>query len=200
MANMSFASEKDMQEVFVEWLIGNHSPSKILQYFRIGDYGIADIITINMEFKIDIWELKNRPFEIKDLLQILRYHKGLCSIYEKSFDKIFSFQTIQIGLNFVCTDFEISNDYIYLPDVFEECVDFYKSEIKLSGVDFIPISGYYLKNQKTLDPEKEPCPFLEDYQKHIELSKKQHEEWQKKQQDQNRNMSQNNLDLNVNNN
>lgn len=153
MSKINFASEKDMQDVFVEWIKKTQgNDTQIEQYLKIGDYGIADVLVLHVDapfyegWNIDLYELKNRFFELKDLIQITRYAKGL--------EHIFGIDQEKIRLNIVCTGIDLSSDFIYLPDIFIEKLQLLISEISIDGINFESISGYGLKDQKKiLDPE-----------------------------------------------
>lgn len=159
-----------MQEVFVEWLKNRWAEDRnsVLEYFNLENYGIADVLSFSWDetipnFYVDIWELKNRRFEVKDLFQGIRYAQGLNHIYQNFFNEIIQHEPI-IRINIVCTDFEKNLDSIFLPNIIPN-VKFYESSISLNGVDFNQISGYEIGAQQVSG--EIPPVFFENFENFI---------------------------------
>jgi len=168
--------EKDLEEII------NETPSETLRkrglYFygktyrqlRIGNYGIADLVTIdkcydfNTEidrpFEIDgvieaiaytevipklfvtVYELKKEKIGISAYLQALRYVRGIESYLDKrNFKQEIEFKIVLIG-----KELDTSGSFCFIPN-FNENVEFYTYDYKVNGIIFKQESGYLLNNE-----------------------------------------------------
>lgn len=130
---------------------------------RIGNYGIADIISyrkIYLPFarysflKIDVWELKKEEINTNTLLQAVRYCKGIKRYLEKYRD----FQYFNLNINLIGKHINTNETFIYLTDLIGsddelECsqnlneISLYTYEYNFDGIFFKREHGYCLTNE-----------------------------------------------------
>jgi hypothetical protein len=144
---------------------------KLLKQVRIGNYGIADLVTIekpyyNEMFKchfkgiITVYELKKDKISVSAFFQAVRYIKGIQRFLEKSNHNIalnhFNFRIRLIG-----SEIDLDSSLIYLADLLTDdigdyeintedrtFIDFYTYDINIDGLNFKEHSGYELTNEK----------------------------------------------------
>lgn len=169
--------EKDLETIIYE------TPNEILQerglnisgrkkrQVRIGNYGIADMITLEKSIpslmngdynffrpdstEIIIYELKQNKISVNAFLQSLRYMKGV-DMYLKS--RNFNDYTIKLVL--IGKEIELQSSIIYLTDYFVDSnanpiLKFYTYIYEINGLKFIEHENYSLTN----DGFKTPKPF-----------------------------------------
>lgn len=154
--------EKDLENIIWEsdnkklrekglWIYG-----KKLRQLRIGNYGIADLVTYEKmisengkSFFLDItvYELKKEKAGISAFLQALRYCKGISTYLN------YKRPNIEYKLNIVLCAKEIdkTSDYIFLTDLLENesyytlnSVLNFSFDYDIDGIKFIKESGYDL--------------------------------------------------------
>lgn len=130
-------------------------PYKIIRQARIGNYGIADIITLTREelITITIWELKLGAVGPNTLLQLVRYIKGVkhwFDTYRKDWEEYYQIKGIIIGKSI-----DTQGDYLYLSEYFEQnnqssvgAIDYYTYNYAFDGIRFQAesLSDYRLSN------------------------------------------------------
>lgn len=161
--------EKDLEEIIFnassEQLEekGLFLQGKRFRQLRIGNYGIADLVTAEQVeifpnrsgLRITIYELKKDKIGIAAFLQAVGYMKGISSFLEKrKFNFPFYFNISLIGRS-IDTD----GSLCYLPEFirFEEygcyfsgeltSLDFYSYKYGFNGIEFENKHGYDLKNK-----------------------------------------------------
>lgn len=112
---------------------------------RIGNYGIADIITYfrreNKMF-INVLELKKDKVSIETLLQAVNYVKGIKRYLDRracSFD-------ISIRITLIGKEVDNSNSFCYFPDIFNN-IDVFTYEYQFDGIFFHQETGFKLTNE-----------------------------------------------------
>lgn len=165
--------EKDLEQIIFEASdfdlerAGLPFYGKKFRQLHIGNYGIADLVTVSKELgcspfnnflKITVYELKKDKVSVSALLQAIQYCKGICDYFaQKKPNIIITFDIVLIG-----KEIETSNSFIYLTDLltnkyFEDreiegyvfdkkvtSVKFYTYEYKINGISFIRENGYSL--------------------------------------------------------
>lgn len=133
---------------------------KRFRQLRIGNYGIADLVTFHRQERykdfidgkliITVYELKKDKIGISAFLQALNYCKGISSYLEK---REFSDYTLSIVL--VGKSIDSSGSFIYLTDLIGNYnnnddkghlnkIDYYTYSYKIDGLNFKEESGYSL--------------------------------------------------------
>ena len=165
------ASDNDLENAGLEF------SGKRFRQLRIGNYGIADLITVKREciyseseyiksgkckiidsyLVITVYELKKDKIGVSAFLQAIGYAKGIQSyLYKRGFDN-FIFRIKLVG-----SDVDKSGSVCYLPDLininrpcdepmyqkcFIEDIAFYTYHITLNGLKFKSHFGYNLINE-----------------------------------------------------
>lgn len=120
-----------------------------LRQLRIGNYGIADIITfkrqrINDVFSeniITVYELKKDKIDINALLQATRYVRGIQSYLEKrSIDFEVKYKIVLVG------DSVDQSSFCYIPNIFSE-VELVTYELNINGLYFKYHENYLLRDE-----------------------------------------------------
>lgn len=133
---------------------------------RIGNYGIADLVTIKKEYRLDeydcklypvlnitVWELKKEKIGISAFLQAVRYCKGI-QTYLLSHRENIQFK-LNIGL--VAKDVDFNSDFIFLTDLIDVSnpdllfkvnrLNAYSFKFDIDGIKFENHKGYNLTNK-----------------------------------------------------
>lgn len=135
--------------------------------FKIGNYGIADIIglekplyhtffKIHLKGTITIYEFKKDAINISAFLQAIRYLKGVKRYLEKrGLDKNYNYKIVLIGRTL-----DLNSSFSYLPDLIcngynetniDDVSDFnlelYTYSYGLEGLNFSQETGYKLINE-----------------------------------------------------
>lgn len=157
--------EKDLEQIIFETrneLLrekGLSISGKKVRQLRLGNYGIADIVTItkpdfipstepkyNGFFEdciyIDIYELKQDKISVSAFLQACGYYKGI-STYISKHNKLK--RQYKIRLNLVGKSIDTASEFIYLPDIFDD-IYFYTYDYDFNGITFTHQCGYCLTN------------------------------------------------------
>ena len=165
--------EKDLEEIIFEQLqtmdgrldldsrgliVGD--PTKCYRQCKIGNYGVADIVTYNKPhfiipndkgwhdspFLITVYELKKDNIGISAFLQALRYCKGIQSYLEKHRDS-----NIRFGYKIVLIGYNLSeSDFVYLEGFLDSeyfTLDVYTYKYSINGLKFLKREGYNLINE-----------------------------------------------------
>lgn len=132
---------------------------KKFRQVRIGNYGIADIITIERRphfFKcqgqdmieyfltITIYELKKDTIDIQALGQGCRYIKGIDEWFEHS--NKFQHDNIDFSVCLIGSKVSLNGDFVYVADLLDEKCDLYEYSYNYDGLKFKLQHGYKLTN------------------------------------------------------
>jgi hypothetical protein len=155
--------EKDLEDII--WETDNEKlqtkgldiSGKKFRQLRIGNYGIADIVTFDKSYfpchhiRITIYELKKDKIGLSAFLQGINYIKGLMSYFENKRP------TLDVSFDLVLCGREIdkSGSFVYLADLFSgedqlgflNDIRFYIYDYTADGIVFKRISGYSLKDE-----------------------------------------------------
>lgn len=154
--------EKDLEEIIWEsdevklFEKGFYISGKKFRQLKIGNYGVADIVTFNRHYSdrshiiISIYEFKRDSAGISAFFQAVRYMKGI-DRYLKRRDVNFSYSFNII----LCARKIETNDYIYLADfISRDCnkgglVGLYSFsyEYDIDGITFEQMENYSLENE-----------------------------------------------------
>lgn len=168
--------EKDLEEIIYESFNKDSGKElkarglpiygKIKRQLKIGNYGIADLVTFEKDYDyiqeplyqvddvnnktagvfhtyvepkpiITIYELKKDKIGISAFLQAIRYAKGI-KRYLNKYDTYFEIRIVLIG-----KEIDISGSFPYLVDIFEN-IEFYTYKYEVDGLKFYNINGCYL--------------------------------------------------------
>ena len=173
--------EKDLEQIIFEtnnatlqerslWLRG-----KRFRQLKIGNYGIADIVTIDRPFRMDrdnihikgiiqVVELKKDKIGVSAFMQALGYAKGISSYLEKR--DLLDLFTVEIVL--VGKYIDKNSSFIYLVDLMQQseeryvgdgnnniCISCYTYNMNIDGLTFESHSGYKLTNEGFNSKNKE---------------------------------------------
>jgi hypothetical protein len=168
MIDMNFL-EKDLEQIIYEapkeQLRERGLPivGTTLRQVRIGNYGVADLITIqkpdfipyesgfhfhDSHCLVTIYELKQDKIGISTFLQAIRYAKGISSWYYQSkfclTDIHLKFKIVLIGKSI-----DVNSDFVYLTDLLEDrdgnnLLEYYTYEYKFDGMYFTKRDGFKL--------------------------------------------------------
>lgn len=158
--------EKDLEQIIFESGMdslnerGLPIAGKMFRQMKIGNYGIADLITVERPITeivpeigkmihpgvITIYELKRDKISIGAFLQLIRYTRGVLSYLEiKKLRKWFTIRIVLIGKTI-----DLSGSFCYLPDILSsnDCqIDFYSYEYGINGMYFQEHKNYILKQE-----------------------------------------------------
>lgn len=124
--------------------------------YNFGAYGVCDLIAFKLEQSyeckynyvahIDIYELKKDCISAATFLQINRYAKACVQLINQYNLKLKrKYITPSFNLILVGNKVELSNDFVYLSDVFDN-VKIVTYKIKIDGLKFKQENGYTPKN------------------------------------------------------
>lgn len=148
--------EKDLEQIIYESsnkLLrekGLNIRGKKYRQLRIGNYGIADIISVRRYedcLYINIYELKKDKAGISAFLQAIRYAKGIKDYLEH---RDFS-HDVKFGICLIAKEIDTTSDYIYLEQFTSNSmygVGFslrnYSYKYDIDGIKFTPEENYSL--------------------------------------------------------
>lgn len=156
--------EKDLEQIIYESgrdLLeekGLSIEGKLYRQLRIGNYGIADLVSISKPFyigkkedesllimpgTITIYELKKEKIGISALLQALSYSRGIQRYLEKK-DKLNLFE-IQITL--IGKELDTTGNFCFIPNLFRQKIKFFTYLYNINGIEFQYQYDYSLKNE-----------------------------------------------------
>jgi hypothetical protein len=144
--------EKNLEDIIYEtdnkllnqrglWISGTKK-----RQLRIGNYGIADIITYRTnnihfcnncysspELLIDIYELKKDKIDFSTFLQAIKYYKGI----ERYLDEVRDFNwPVSYRINLIGKYIDMSDSFIFLPEFTDQKVRFYTYSYDFDGIKF----------------------------------------------------------------
>lgn len=145
---------------------------KKYRQFRLGGYGVADLITVNKttyvydhkyeddmptihrHTDITIYELKKENIQLNALLQCVGYAKGVAR-FLNHLDILNKYEdSINIRIVLIGKNIDTSDNFCYIPDVFHN-VSFYTYDYQFDGISFNKHDGYKLTT-----------PYFKNYRKH----------------------------------
>lgn len=133
---------------------------KMYRQLRIGNYGVADLVTVRRYCKdmldpwevpeyidklvITVYELKKDAISISAFLQAVRYAKGI-----KSYIKDFRHKDIDVCIEIVLVGrkSKTNGDVLYLNDVLGYKVRLYDYTYEVDGIKFRELNNYSLINE-----------------------------------------------------
>jgi hypothetical protein len=142
--------EKDLEQIICE------TPNNILRQkgliirgrklrqVRIGNYGIADLVTYDrddQDIHVNVYELKKEKIGISAYLQALGYAKGIRSYLKKRCPD----RWVSISISLIGRDLDTSGNFPFITD-FTTC-SFYTYHYDFDGLTFKRHSGYTLTNE-----------------------------------------------------
>jgi len=119
-------SGEDFYPGFDEIREEENTPDFVFRQMNLGSYGIADIVTFNINcdgsITADIYELKKNIIQVQDVIQVFRYKKGIKELFYKieRYCKVYCFligsgvsdnEELSIGIS------EINNLFVYTYDI-----------------------------------------------------------------------------------
>lgn len=158
--------EKDLEQIIFEtpnkelYNRGLYIKGKKKRQLRIGNYGIADLVSYNKYqppnthekvLQIYVWELKQQEININTFLQGIRYCRGIQSwIAQYQPELHYNLNLILVGSVLNC-----NNDFIYLTDLLvrtdlsdiEFDFSMYTYDYRYDGIHFNIEHGYKLRNE-----------------------------------------------------
>ena len=159
--------EKDLEEVIFNSDKGELSQrglylecGKLFRQFRIGNYGIADLVHAYFEYDcvfndegdpigyrksklyINVIELKKDKIGISAFLQAVNYLKGIKRYFEK---KNYSMD-VDYKITLIGKSIDTSGSFCYLPDVMD-CLELYVYRYDFDGVYFDEQRKYKLTDE-----------------------------------------------------
>jgi hypothetical protein len=165
--------EKDLEDIIFNATYDQLSKrnlfihGKKIRQLKIGNYGIADMVTIEKPYYhtgfethckglITIYELKKDNINFNTFQQIVKYAKGIQSYLEhRGLEDYFDIQMVTIGKNI-----DISTGFTFLCDLLNVYIDettinecskigfsAYTYKYDIDGLSFKRIKGYKLTNE-----------------------------------------------------
>jgi RecB family endonuclease NucS len=115
---------------------------KKYRQLRIGNYGIADVVTAERDgeiLTITVYELKKDKAGISAFLQAIRYAKGIKTYLKKR--KFSGYVFIKVVL--IAKKIDTTSDYIFV-ESFMDCLSNYSFSYSIDGIYFEKESRYDL--------------------------------------------------------
>lgn len=143
--------EKDLEQIIFETdnqLLrdaGLEIGGNKIRQLRIGNYGIADLVTWTRYgeiMKITIYELKKGQLSTDALYQAVRYMKGI----ERYFKYRKSSFMVEVSIILVGSKIDTASSFIYLADYIYD-LSVYTYHYKINGLTFKNNHGYALSNE-----------------------------------------------------
>jgi hypothetical protein len=158
--------EKDLEEIIYtadrEELKkrGLYISGKMYRQLRIGNYGVADIVTVECkkhlfekcldEIIVNIYELKKDKIGISAFLQAVKYAKGIKQYIEhKKYDERIGFN---IYINLIGKKIDTTGEFCFINTVFRK-VNFITYKIDINGLHF-DSKHFYSLTQEGFDNGK----------------------------------------------
>lgn len=150
--------EKDLENIVEETLIHNFDflsergldflgflgrPIIVKRQLRIGNYGIADIVTLHRTkdgIHILVWELKKGDINIGAVSQSYRYSRGIERYLRGRFSRDSVFNYVKVCRVVIGRDVYIDDEYCYLLNKFESTL-LYEYCYDLDGLTFLEYIG-----------------------------------------------------------
>ena len=156
--------EKDLEQIIFETPKeklqekGLVIKGKLLRQIKIGNYGIADLISFERNTSIDkdieyfwqsiritVYELKQQKINLNAMAQAARYISGIQKYFEtKNKLSNISFD-IDYNIVLIGKDIEMNGDFVYLSD-FINNVRLTTYSYDVDGIRFENNSGYFLRD------------------------------------------------------
>jgi len=163
--------EKDLEQII--WESDNELlqekdlfiDGKKFRQLRIGNYGIADIVTIDKCYdychyqeknipylNITVFELKKEKVGISAFLQSLKYCKGIKTYLEDKKPRL----KFKLNISLISKTVDTTGDFIFLTDLVNydesdygviKAIDFYSFKYDINGIFFKREYGYNLVNK-----------------------------------------------------
>lgn len=150
--------------------------NKIYRQFNLGNYGTADLITINYynwckdqkEFIITVYELKQEIINVNTILQCSRYIQGVKRFIKKYF-QISGVQIQVLGV-VIGNNYDEKNKVDFLLQSIEGITG-YVYEYKIDGLEFSKIENYILSveefsNKRVVECKKHLRQIIKAYYPH----------------------------------
>jgi len=163
--------EKDLEEIIYEadrkFLDerGLYLDGKLFRQLKIGNYGIADLVSISKDYRdpyfgggtfpfltITVYELKKDKIGISALLQAIKYVNGIKSFLNKR--KIYNVNYI---ISLIGSDIDTTGSFCFIPDLIGHyefigndkisSINFYTYNYKIDGIYFKDHYGYLLTDE-----------------------------------------------------
>lgn len=159
--------EKDLEEIIfntnneILYSKGLNIFGKKYRQLKIGNYGIADIVTFHRDtfyiggdeikcINVNVFELKKDKAGISAFLQALKYCKGIQRYFEHREKSI----PLKFNITLVSKSIDTKSDYIYLEDFLTSSYDFYGLSLNnysftydFDGIKFQKEHSYKLVNE-----------------------------------------------------
>lgn len=175
--------EKDLEEIIFESNRekladkGLYISGKLLRQLRIGNYGVADLVSFQRPFyhtgfnnivkgTITVYELKQDSISVSAFFQAVRYLRGIQRWMHQhsAISDYFDYQIVLIGKTH-------APDVVYMPDLFDACigenellsdlktkVKLYSYHYDIDGIAFTDLYGYRLTDE-SFKRRKPKLPF-----------------------------------------
>ena len=151
--------EKNLEDIIFNTSSANLQKRGLIVYgkryrqLRIGNYGIADMVTIqhhpgneieHRHIDINVFEFKKNKLDLNSLAQACRYIKGIQLYLEKrkKFQDIF----IKYNIVLVGKTLEYTGDFLYLCDYIQDDLDVYTYDYDFDGIKFTNQYGWVITN------------------------------------------------------
>jgi hypothetical protein len=171
--------EKDLEQIIYEAdkeLLaekGLRVNGKLLRQVRIGNYGIADLVSIQRPYQdtvfeyqekglITIYELKKDNISVSAFLQAIGYAKGIMRWMQQHPKKIkcLNIENYDINIVLIGKNIDKSSEFIFLNDLLDSshlgytyiqkpflCVEMFTYEYDINGIYFKQHIGYKKTNE-----------------------------------------------------
>jgi hypothetical protein len=123
---------------------------RIYRQVPIGNYGIADLITVEKAFgryQVLVYELKNKTINAASFWQVVRYMRGIKHFLSRT---KMSQKFIVKGV-LLAREVELSGEVCYLPMI-QSDIFLYTYQYELSGMRFNRYEGAHLSSPGALKP------------------------------------------------
>lgn len=146
------ASDEDLEER------GFFISGKRFRQFRIGNYGIADLITVDKVYKygdsrssleIFVYEFKKDFIDLNTFMQAIRYCQGISRYLEKR-----GFYNYNLNIVLCGKYIDTKSEFVYLKDLIYgdepghlSTLKFYTYQYEFDGIKFKSHSNYCLSNE-----------------------------------------------------
>lgn len=133
---------------------------KLFRQVNIGGYGIADLISVEIDrgrwgddVIVTIYELKKEQINVDTLIQACRYYKGIQRfVYARYGDAIEDFD-LTIKITLIGKTIETQSDFVFLLDrCIDDCnISVYTYKYDIEGLRFDEVYGGWCKTKEKFD-------------------------------------------------